>query len=605
MRTNRPYSLILAGMLSLAMGRPALADSWYVDGAAGSDAGSGLSWEQAKKTIGAANVLVGLAGNGAHTLCIKGDYTYMETISTPAGGTSDTARLIYQGVPGDGAGMLPVVSSGTNYPAGGFTLADGQAYTYQIAETGSILGVHEAPPASEEWRHYAPAASVAGVESSAGSYYLDGGILYLHTFNGSHPSNFNLVASRLSGDLFYIRHPYVSIQNFRIRLARQYAVNGATAGSGSRDLNLISNVISGTLTNFYPIGVFSSNACITYNTICYNAGFSTIPGSAAIRFNNVQNGTAAFNTIYSNACYGIMFHYATNCAAGGNTVFSNKLHGIYAYFGDNAAHRISGNMVRDHSEYNVYVNNSSGVVLSNNILRASKAGIYCNASTNCAIVNNTCSEHSNAGLYLYGACNDSMLANNTCCSNVCGLYFRAITAGPCYIYNNAIFRNTSAGAWFRDAHNMRLYNNTFFADAAYEITFNSGTANNMVLFNNIISATNTACFYQPPATLQSDYNDYYLSGPAKVSADYGTLAAWQSGTGQDGNSISADPLFLGVTPPDLHIAYRSPCRSRGIGVFAGISAPSHDQDGKAWFAAGLDIGCFRALPPAGSIMIVR
>ncbi len=49
-----------------------------------------------------------------------------------------------------------------------------------------------------------------------------------------------------------------------------------------------------------------------------------------------------------------------------------------------------------------------------------------------------------------------------------------------------------------------------------------------------------------------NYNDYYASGPEGVlgfigSADVTTLSAWQTATGQDGNSISADPQFVSNT----------------------------------------------------------
>ncbi|MDO7845441.1 T9SS type A sorting domain-containing protein [Hymenobacter sp. M29] len=79
------------------------------------------------------------------------------------------------------------------------------------------------------------------------------------------------------------------------------------------------------------------------------------------------------------------------------------------------------------------------------------------------------------------------------------------------------------------------------------------------IFANAITtsaATSTvksySVYYSAASVLAvSDYNDYYVSGPrgvlAYVGADAATLAALQTATGKDANSISTDPIFTSAT----------------------------------------------------------
>ena len=75
----------------------------------------------------------------------------------------------------------------------------------------------------------------------------------------------------------------------------------------------------------------------------------------------------------------------------------------------------------------------------------------------------------------------------------------------------------------------------------------------------------------PPGTT-SNYNDLYASGTDGFVGLYNsvlqlTLANWQAATGQDANSISADPLFVNPTGTaatvDLHILPASPVQWSG------------------------------------------
>src|SRR5207244_13334523 len=109
-----------------------------------------------------------------------------------------------------------------------------------------------------------------------------------------------------------------------------------------------------------------------------------------------------------------------------------------------------------------------------------------------------------------------------------------------------------------------------------------------------------------PAGLTSNYNDLFASGTGGFvglfnSTDQPTLADWRTATGQDANSISANPQFVNpagtatVAPPaqnapeaivDLHISCASPADSSGTPV-AGITT---DFDNDTRNATTPDIG---------------
>ncbi len=89
-----------------------------------------------------------------------------------------------------------------------------------------------------------------------------------------------------------------------------------------------------------------------------------------------------------------------------------------------------------------------------------------------------------------------------------------------------------------------------------------------------------------PAGLTCDYNDLYTTGSGGVtglfnSTDYASLSAWQTATGADNHSFSADPSFTDVTSgtPDLHITGSTPIEGAAIAI-SGITT-DYDQDDRS------------------------
>lgn len=98
-----------------------------------------------------------------------------------------------------------------------------------------------------------------------------------------------------------------------------------------------------------------------------------------------------------------------------------------------------------------------------------------------------------------------------------------------------------------------------------------------------------------PAGLTSNFNDLYATGTSSFvglynATDQLTLANWQAATGQDANSISADPQFRNVTGDatnvDLHLQASSPA----VGAGTPIAGITNDFDNDPRPASNPDIG---------------
>ena len=121
------------------------------------------------------------------------------------------------------------------------------------------------------------------------------------------------------------------------------------------------------------------------------------------------------------------------------------------------------------------------------------------------------------------------------------------------------------------------------------------------------SATNYAIALSGLSGVTSNYNDLYASGVGGcVGTAPGvagcTLANWQAGTGQDANSISADPLFINpngnAATVNLHITGGSPC----VAAATPISGIANDFDNNLRNPCTPDIGADEVTPYSGAAL---
>jgi hypothetical protein len=106
-----------------------------------------------------------------------------------------------------------------------------------------------------------------------------------------------------------------------------------------------------------------------------------------------------------------------------------------------------------------------------------------------------------------------------------------------------------------------------------------------------------------PAGLTTNFNDLFANGTGGFvglfnATDQTTLANWQTATGQDANSINADPLFWlpNAGGPNLHIMLASPAKLAGTP----IAVVTNDFDNDPRPAVSPDIGADQTVTPTAA-----
>ncbi len=275
-----------------------------------------------------------------------------------------------------------------------------------------------------------------------------------------------------------------------------------------------------------------ANWTFTQNTIGSTLATDKLSASAIILF-NAQNFSVNNNTISGVAS-------ASTTTASGIGVFSNSVNG------------------------SIYNNKISDIKNSNNGAAQGSNGIQLSTTSttaNISVYNNFIWDVASFGS-----------ASTSATSNGWGMLF---TGGGGYnIYFNTIYLSTDQ---------------TFATGitAAINITNGIATSNAINLRNNILANTQTvgsqhytiicAGAFGAATFTDINYNDYYFTGPnlGRISGtDQVNLAAWQSASTKDANSLSVNPSFVSTT--NLHlITSSSPLDNSGVSI-AGITT---DIDG--------------------------
>ena len=177
----------------------------------------------------------------------------------------------------------------------------------------------------------------------------------------------------------------------------------------------------------------------------------------------------------------------------------------------------------------------------------------------------------NIGITIYGIYNYFNNANtftNEFSNNVISLNGGASTTATIYG-----FQETSTYGTTGFYYNTININGTATGGTTYAFQRNvAGTynVNNNILVNTRTGGTslNYAIYSVPTTLLTANYNDYYVSGTTLghiATTDYANLSAWKTGSLQDANSISVDPLFTSpnTATPDLTLQVSSPAIAAG------------------------------------------
>lgn len=379
----------------------------------------------------------------------------------------------------------------------------------------------------------------------------------------------------------------------RLNQTDYFTLDGSNSGGTDRSLTIENTSTSASTSAIWLSSGAAAGTGATYNTIknCnLKTGLNTVSTTYGIYQGGTTIGTVGYdndnNTIQNNYIYKAYYGVYSN---GSVTATSDNL---------NITQNTIGAPVGTTTDYiwyvGMYLLQSPGATITQNIVQnilttiTTPMGINLNTGcTGVTISRNKidnikytgASGYGGRGIYASVATSPTNLnVNNNLISQVSGdgytsfsgsspvgMYFDGTMSGL-NIYYNSVYMSGTIG-----------YNAATLTTA---ILFNTATLTGIDLRNNIFQNSidnstvttdkNYAIYSTAPSSsfTNINYNDYYVSGSqgylGYLGADQTTLAAWQTATTQDANSLNVNPQYNSTT--DLRPALGAPILAVGTPV---------------------------------------
>ncbi len=386
-----------------------------------------------------------------------------------------------------------------------------------------------------------------------------------------------------NGGLFtIIGRSNVTVAGFEIRNYRTNSLHvvpaGVWIGGGAHDISIISN-------NIHHIENTNANADGAYGLVAY--------GDSAAAISNL--------VIRANELHDLKTAWSESMALDGNVsdfeVSSNRIHdnwnigilmaGGYGTYSVASLDRARHGVCRDNTVWRC------STASNPNYGSPSCAGIYCDGSTDIVVERNK-SYLNDIGLEFAaengGKATDHItVRDNVVWSNgMGGIFIGGYDAKRgrteyCTITHNTLYHNDTLG-WGQGEMLFQFdtRTNTF----THNILVVADTANNLLIANTFTQNTNNII----------DWNLYYAPGGAAASKWQWMKTArtgfttYKTASGNDSNSIFADPLFINAGLTNFHLPTNSPARNAGATNFT--AAPGEtDFDFQPRVSGGrVDIG---------------
>jgi hypothetical protein len=381
--------------------------------------------------------------------------------------------------------------------------------------------------------------------------------------------------------------------------------------------NLLINA-TGSATTDYGYGVQITNDADN-NTIsnCVITTTSTPATAASTAFAGIVIGLGTTSPITTGNSL------CDNNIITGNTI-TGGLAGI-AVVANGSTNVINGNQVvnntvKEFYNYGIHINgNDNTLIEGNNISRPTRSSVTIFYGINLDGVNTDIKVSKNKIHDPFGGS-----AASTTAAYGIRLNTSDATAGNENIISNNFIYNflggtgTQNGILNNSSDNAKIYYNSILlndlsatcACAARGIYVQTTTVAGLDIRDNTVvvgrggSGDKQAVYFEPTSVsgYTLDYNNYYLltggTGLLEIAhmgtTGYTTLAAWQTASGKDANSLNVDPLY--TSSADLHLQASSPLSNQGTPI-AGITT---DIDGDVRNAGTPEIGADE-LPAAAGI----
>lgn len=288
-----------------------------------------------------------------------------------------------------------------------------------------------------------------------------------------------------------------------------------------------------------------------------------------------------------------------------NNAIINGSYGFY-FYGASTITVENGNMITNNTFTNqtvaaIQTANEADLIVNGNVINGATSAfknaiLITNCNNNTMVMGNKIYlTDGGAGISVQqcnGLTGEVVVANNFVTVNT---LFNSNTTEAMGIKLNSC---TKTGIYYNSVWNRADYL------AAFCYAFQAvGSGNNVSVYNNIFDAAfSYVVGVASAAVAQMNYNDLYsygfFFGQYNGTTNFADLAAWQSGTSYDTNSVSVDPLF--VSPTDLHIQTFA---LNAIGT--PVANVTTDIDGQVRDVTTPDIGADETNPPSNDVGIFK
>ncbi|MDD4351567.1 MAG: right-handed parallel beta-helix repeat-containing protein [Candidatus Gracilibacteria bacterium] len=373
----------------------------------------------------------------------------------------------------------------------------------------------------------------------------------------------------------------------------QSGMNGIIVGStgelhvtgDAKNLATITAVTKDSLHNAYIYAQDGAYLSLDYADLSYlganyenRYGFyiNSVDGSVK------SEGLSLTNSKIHHNYHGVYLSNASNSnTITNNEIYSNNGYGIHLV--DSDSNNISNNSIHNNGSHGLYLLNadSNTPVSSNSVYSNVGNGIYLVNSTKNTLNSNTVYSNSQNGFYLFQDSDQNTLTSNTSRSNSQD-GFKFNLADSNVLFRNFSYSNTLRGVFVGDSSGNSILNSGIYknANSGIAIEGNSDTnrIENATVYDNGVFGISIRGDVDPedqPDTntiknsiiTMNDSTELTVSNANGTILDYNNIYDTDnkelSGISADANSISADPLFLNNSTPDIHLNSVSPSRDAG------------------------------------------
>lgn len=487
------------------------------DGNTGTDPAHPLATIQAAAQRAQAGDLVAIAPG-----------VYREAVTVTASGTAAQPIVFRGSGPGvvlDGAdGAIAAGVAWSHDGSGVYSRALGFATGHVVADVGRLF------------RYDALADLVALPAGPPGGFWLDGGTLRVRFSDGSSPAAHAMHVARRENGFYLDGVAHVRIENLEIR--------------------------------HYGSGDFGKGVYLRYASDCAVRGSELHEiGSAGVWVKGGARHLIEGNSFWDSSIPGWVWDWTKGSSAEGNGVVLTDDVG-------------RGHVVRR----NLFQGTFNGIGPCGG--GAPPGGVV---TTEVDVYENLFLDHNDDALEPEGWCSNVRMWDNHIERVHMAFAVAPAAPGPTWIVRNVAFdfgatRTSQIDGYLASALKINsgyatpvgpllLYQNTFLTTApatAAMTLLNPGQSTHITARNNLFAGTGEALYKVNPVLLDWDWNDLHRSSAGRLvywqGTSYANLAAFQAGTGQEPNGLSAPPLLVAPGAGDFTPLAASQLVDRGVEI---------------------------------------